>query len=230
MWNGSGDGEAGRYSCACGCSVHSAAESTKDSVRFFTISELAARLFATVRKTEGCSVDISIDAAAAPDIVCDSVTGKARAAHSFSPFPERPGLVVAILRPNLLRVKYDRGKSKRQGRKIPALVFGTEAAAESRTRAFIPAPAAKTENIFLPVPIIPHSPCNRKAPAQSNEQVLIKPLFFQDHRTLGGDGGLDELGGILGGEEQLLAALHILHGAQAFFNLVLSKKNGIGDP
>ena len=141
MWNGSGDSEAGSYSCACGCSVHSAAESAKDSVRFFTISGLAARLFATVRKTEGCSVDISIDAAASPDIVCDSVTGKARAVRSFSLFPERPGLVVAILRPNLLRVKYDRGKSKRQGRKIPALVFGTEAAAESRTRAFIPAPA-----------------------------------------------------------------------------------------
>ena len=35
MWNRSGDGEAGRYSCACGCSVHSAAESAKDSVRFF---------------------------------------------------------------------------------------------------------------------------------------------------------------------------------------------------
>ena len=131
MWNGSGDGEAGRYSCACGCSVHSAAESAKDSVRFFTISGLAARLFATARKTEGCSVDISIDAAASHDIVCDSVTGKARAVRSFSLFPERPGLVVAILRPNLLRVKYDRGKSKRQGRKIPALVFGTEAAAES---------------------------------------------------------------------------------------------------
>ena len=60
MWNGSGDGEAGRYSCACGCSVHSAAESAKDSVCFFTISGLAARLFATVRKTEGCSVDIII--------------------------------------------------------------------------------------------------------------------------------------------------------------------------
>ena len=58
MWNGSGDGEAGRYSCACGCSVHSAAESAKDSVRLFTISGLATRLFATVRKTEGCSVDI----------------------------------------------------------------------------------------------------------------------------------------------------------------------------
>ena len=60
MWNGSGDGEAGRYSCACGCSVHSAAESAKDSVCFFTISGLAARLFATVRKTEGCSVDIKL--------------------------------------------------------------------------------------------------------------------------------------------------------------------------
>ena len=60
MWNGSGDGEAGRYSCACGCSAHSAAESAKDSVWFFTISGLAARLFATVRKTEGCSVDIII--------------------------------------------------------------------------------------------------------------------------------------------------------------------------
>jgi len=59
MWSGSGDGEAGRYSCACGCSVHSAAESAKDSVRFFTISGLAARLFATVRRTEGCSVDIT---------------------------------------------------------------------------------------------------------------------------------------------------------------------------
>ena len=59
-WNGSGDGEAGRYSCACGCSVHSAAESAKDSVRFFTISGLAARLFATVRKTEGCSVDTKL--------------------------------------------------------------------------------------------------------------------------------------------------------------------------
>ena len=59
MWNGSGDGEAGRYSCACGCSVHSAAESAKDSVRLFTISGLAARLFATVRKTVGCSVDIT---------------------------------------------------------------------------------------------------------------------------------------------------------------------------
>ena len=59
MWKGSGDGEAGRYSCACGCSVHSAAESAKDSVRFFTISGLAARLFATVRRTEGCSVDIT---------------------------------------------------------------------------------------------------------------------------------------------------------------------------
>ena len=34
MWNGSGDGEAGRYSCACGCSVHSAAESAKDSEHF----------------------------------------------------------------------------------------------------------------------------------------------------------------------------------------------------
>ena len=34
MWNGSGDSEAGRYSCACGCSVHSAAESAKDSARF----------------------------------------------------------------------------------------------------------------------------------------------------------------------------------------------------
>lgn len=60
MWNGSGDGEAGRYSCACGCSVHSAAESAKDSVCFFTISGLATRLFATVRKTESCSVDIII--------------------------------------------------------------------------------------------------------------------------------------------------------------------------
>ena len=60
MWNGSGDGEAGRNSCACGCSVHSAAESAKDSVRLFTISGLATRLFATVRKTEGCSVDINI--------------------------------------------------------------------------------------------------------------------------------------------------------------------------
>ena len=60
MWNRSGDGEAGRYSCACGCSVHSAAESAKDSVCFFTISGLAARLFATVRKTEGCSVDIKL--------------------------------------------------------------------------------------------------------------------------------------------------------------------------
>ena len=60
MWNGSGDGEAGRNSCACGCSVHSAAESAKDSVCFFTISGLAARLFATARKTEGCSVDIII--------------------------------------------------------------------------------------------------------------------------------------------------------------------------
>ena len=55
MWNGSGDGEAGRYSCACGRSVHSA--------RFFTISGLTARLFATVRKTEGCSVDITLTAA-----------------------------------------------------------------------------------------------------------------------------------------------------------------------
>ena len=63
MWNGSGDGEAGRYSCACGCSVHSATESAKDSVRFFTISGLAARLFATARKTEGCSVDITLTAA-----------------------------------------------------------------------------------------------------------------------------------------------------------------------
>lgn len=71
----------------------------------------------------------------------------------------------------------------------------------------------KTEKYFPPVPIVPHGPCNRKAPARSNEQVLIKPLFFQDHGTLGGDGGLNELGGILGGEEQLLAALHILHGA-----------------
>ena len=34
MWNGSGDGEAGRYSCACGCPVHSAAESAKDSACF----------------------------------------------------------------------------------------------------------------------------------------------------------------------------------------------------
>ena len=32
----------------------------KIQVRFFTISGLAARLFATVRKTEGCSVDIII--------------------------------------------------------------------------------------------------------------------------------------------------------------------------
>ena len=63
MWNGSGDGEAGRNSCACGCSVHSAAESAKDSARFFTISGLTARLFATVRKTEGCSVDITLTAA-----------------------------------------------------------------------------------------------------------------------------------------------------------------------
>ena len=59
MWNGSGDGEAGRYSCACGCSVHSAAESAKDSVRLFTISGLATRFFATVRKTGGCSVNIT---------------------------------------------------------------------------------------------------------------------------------------------------------------------------
>ena len=58
MWNGSGDGEAGRYSCARDCAVHSATESAKDSVRFFTISGLATRLFATARKTEGCSVDI----------------------------------------------------------------------------------------------------------------------------------------------------------------------------
>ena len=58
MWNGSGDGEVGRYGCACDCSVHSVAESKKDSVRFFTISGLAARLLATVRKIEGCSVDI----------------------------------------------------------------------------------------------------------------------------------------------------------------------------
>lgn len=63
MWNGPGDGEAGRYSCACGCSAHSAAESAKDSVCFFTISGLAARFFATVRKTEGCSVDITLTAA-----------------------------------------------------------------------------------------------------------------------------------------------------------------------
>ena len=34
MWNGSGDGEVGRYGCACDCSVHSVAESKKDSVRF----------------------------------------------------------------------------------------------------------------------------------------------------------------------------------------------------
>ena len=59
MWNGSGDSEAGRYSCACGCPVHFAAESAKDSVRLFTILGLATRLFATVRKTEGWSVDIN---------------------------------------------------------------------------------------------------------------------------------------------------------------------------
>ena len=59
MWNGSGDGEAGRYSCACGCPVHFAAESAKDSVRLFAILGLTTRLFATVRKTEGWSVDIN---------------------------------------------------------------------------------------------------------------------------------------------------------------------------
>ena len=50
MWNGPGDGEAGGYSCACGCPVHSAAESAKDSVRFFTISGLAARLLQPCEK------------------------------------------------------------------------------------------------------------------------------------------------------------------------------------
>ena len=32
----------------------------KIQYRFFTISGLAARLFATARKTEGCSVDIKL--------------------------------------------------------------------------------------------------------------------------------------------------------------------------
>lgn len=121
-------------------------------------------------------------------------------------------------------------EKQKAGTKNPCLGVWYGSCGGKLSLELIPAPAVKTENIFLPVPIIPHGPCNRKAPAQSNEQVLFRLLFFQDHRTLGGDGGLDELGGILGGEEQLLAALHILHGAQAFFNLVLSKKNGIGDP
>lgn len=58
MWNGTGDGEAGRYSCACGRPVHSAAESAKDSVRFVAISGLDARFPATMGKVAGYSVDI----------------------------------------------------------------------------------------------------------------------------------------------------------------------------
>lgn len=39
-------------------------------------------------------------------------------------------------------------EKQKAGTKIPALVFGTEAAAESRTRAFIPAPATKQKIFF----------------------------------------------------------------------------------
>ena len=59
MWNGSGDGEAGRYSCACGCSVHSAAESAYDSVRLFAVSRLVSWLSAAMQNVDGYSVDIT---------------------------------------------------------------------------------------------------------------------------------------------------------------------------
>ena len=42
MRNGPGDREAGRYSCPCGCPVHSAAESEEDSVCHFAVLEMAA--------------------------------------------------------------------------------------------------------------------------------------------------------------------------------------------
>ena len=59
VWNGAGNSEAGRNGCACGCPVHSAAESAKDSVRFFAISGLDPRFPATMRKVDGYSVDIN---------------------------------------------------------------------------------------------------------------------------------------------------------------------------
>lgn len=58
MWNGTGDSEAGRNSCACGCLVHSAAESAYDSVRLFAVFGLAAWFSDAVRKFDGYSVDI----------------------------------------------------------------------------------------------------------------------------------------------------------------------------
>ena len=59
MWNGTGDSEAGRNSCACGCLVHSAAESAYDSVRLFAVFGLAAWFSDAVRKFDGYSVDIN---------------------------------------------------------------------------------------------------------------------------------------------------------------------------
>lgn len=59
MWNGTGNGEVGTDGCACGCTVHSAAESEKDLVRFFAVFGLATRFSATPQKTDGYSVDIT---------------------------------------------------------------------------------------------------------------------------------------------------------------------------
>ena len=59
MWNGTGDSEAGRNSCACGCFVNSAAESAYDSVRLFAVFGLAAWFSDAVRKFDGYSVDIN---------------------------------------------------------------------------------------------------------------------------------------------------------------------------
>ena len=58
MWSGTGDSEAGRNSCACGCLVHSATESAYDSVRLFAVFGLADWFSDAVRKFNGYSVDI----------------------------------------------------------------------------------------------------------------------------------------------------------------------------
>ena len=58
MWNGTGDSEAGRNSCACGCLVHSAAEFAYDSARLFAVSRLVSWLSAAMQNVDGYSVDI----------------------------------------------------------------------------------------------------------------------------------------------------------------------------
>ena len=66
-------------------------------------------------------------------------------------------------------------------------------------------------------------------PSAGADGLVWERSFFQNHGDLGVDGGFDELGGIVGGEEELLAGGHVLYGAQALLKLVLAQQNGEGD-